>query len=164
MGTKIEYSINPLAYSKDCNNFTVVGVDAWEHYQNKVLKVSNKHCSIGVDNLQNPMDRILDRNNMESIRKTMQIQEDIFKNQVSCQCSMLYLAKFSCYPMKHGHFSDYVCLDVGHRHGTDTKLHDFVKLLIVSVFMSCLVSVSISVLHNLILNKDKIQVSIQFVP
>nr|ACJ85973.1 unknown [Medicago truncatula] len=82
MGTKIEYSINPLAYSKDCNNFTVVGVDAWEHYQNKGLKVSNKHCSIGVNNLQNPMDRILDRNNMESIRKTMQIQEDIFKNQV----------------------------------------------------------------------------------
>lgn len=82
MGTKIEYSINPLAYSVDCNNFSVVGVDAWQHYQNKGLKVSNKHCNIGVNNLQNPMDRILDRNNMESIRKTMQIQEDIFKNQV----------------------------------------------------------------------------------
>lgn len=92
MGTKIEYSINPLAYSKDCNNFTVVGVDAWEHYQNKGLKVSNKHCSIGVNNLQNPMDRILDRNNMESIRKTMQIQEDIFKNQVSYQCSKYALS------------------------------------------------------------------------
>ncbi|CAJ2637783.1 unnamed protein product [Trifolium pratense] len=79
MGTKIEYSINPL----DCNNFTVSGVDAWEQYQNKgVKKVINNHCSIGVMNLQDPMDKILDRNNRESIRKTMQMQEDIFKSQV----------------------------------------------------------------------------------
>ncbi|PNX70093.1 hypothetical protein L195_g057082, partial [Trifolium pratense] len=78
MGTKIEYSINPL----DCNNFTVSGVDAWEQYQNKgVKKVINNHCSIGVMNLQDPMDKILDRNNRESIRKTMQMQEDIFKSQ-----------------------------------------------------------------------------------
>jgi hypothetical protein len=87
MGTKIEYSINPLASLLDCNNFIVSGVDAWEHYQNKgVKKVINNHCSIEVMNLQDPMDKILDRNNRESIRKTMQMQEDIFKNQVSCQC------------------------------------------------------------------------------
>ncbi|CAK8531839.1 unnamed protein product [Lathyrus sativus] len=75
MGTKIEYSINPLAYSGDCNNFTLSGVDAREHYQNKEVKVIN-------NNLQNPMDKKLNRNNIESIKKTMQMHEDIFKNQV----------------------------------------------------------------------------------
>ncbi|XP_058756608.1 uncharacterized protein LOC131629825 [Vicia villosa] len=82
MGTKIEYSINPLAYLGDCNNFTLSGVDAREHYQNKEAKVINNHCSIGVNSLKNPMDRKLNRNNIESIKKTMQMHEDIFKNQV----------------------------------------------------------------------------------
>ncbi|KAJ1393054.1 hypothetical protein SESBI_35232 [Sesbania bispinosa] len=81
MGTKIEYSINPLASIADSNNkFTVGGVDVWEHYQNKGL--TNNHCSIGVNKLQDPLDRMLDRNNIESIKKTMQMQEDIFKHQV----------------------------------------------------------------------------------
>ncbi|XP_029128306.1 uncharacterized protein LOC109803214 isoform X2 [Cajanus cajan] len=80
MGTQVEYSINLLASSVDSNNFIVGGVDIWEHYQNK--GVSNNHCNIGVNKLQNPMDRMFDRNNMESIKKTMQIHEDIFKHQV----------------------------------------------------------------------------------
>ncbi|CAI8589948.1 unnamed protein product [Vicia faba] len=82
MGTKIEYSVNPLTYSVDCNNFTLSGVDAREHYQNKEVKVINNHCSIGVNSLQDPMDKKLNRNNIESIKKTMQMHEDIFKNQV----------------------------------------------------------------------------------
>ncbi|KAG4946435.1 uncharacterized protein LOC114388570 [Glycine soja] len=80
MGTKIEYSINLLASSVDSNNFIVGGVDVWEHYQNK--GETNKHCSIGVNKLQDPMDRMLDRNNIESIKKTMQMHEEIFKYQV----------------------------------------------------------------------------------
>ncbi|XP_061353064.1 uncharacterized protein LOC133297858 [Gastrolobium bilobum] len=80
MGTKIDYSMNLLASSVDSNKFTVGGVNVWEHYQNKGL--TNNHCSIGVDKLQDPMDRMHDRNNLESIKKTMQMHEDIFKNQV----------------------------------------------------------------------------------
>ncbi|KAK7354714.1 hypothetical protein VNO80_20182 [Phaseolus coccineus] len=80
MGTKIEYSINLLASSVDSNNFIVGGVDVWEHYQNK--GVTNNHFSLGINKLQDPMDRMLDRNNIESIKKTMQMHEDIFKQQV----------------------------------------------------------------------------------
>ncbi|KAL2340298.1 hypothetical protein Fmac_008238 [Flemingia macrophylla] len=74
MGTKIEYSINLLASSVDSNNFVVGGVDVWEHYQNK--GATSNHFNF------DPMDRMSDRNNMESIKKTMQIHEDIFKHQV----------------------------------------------------------------------------------
>ncbi|TKY72734.1 hypothetical protein E2542_SST01478 [Spatholobus suberectus] len=80
MGTKIEYSINLLASSVDSNNFIVGGVDVWEHYQNK--GVTNNHFSFGVNKLQDPMDRMFDRNNIESIKKTMQMHENIFKHQV----------------------------------------------------------------------------------
>lgn len=81
MGTKIEYSINLLTTSIDSNNFTVDGVDVWEHYQNKGL--TNNHYSIGVNKLQDPMERMLDKNHIESIKKTMQMHEEIFKHQVS---------------------------------------------------------------------------------
>ncbi|TKY54552.1 hypothetical protein E2542_SST18964 [Spatholobus suberectus] len=75
MGTKIEYSINLLATLVDSNNIGVGGADVWEHYQ-------NKHQRTGINKLQGPMDRMLDRNNIESIKKTMQMHEDIFKHQV----------------------------------------------------------------------------------
>lgn len=89
MGTKIEYSRNLLASSVDSNNFIVGGVDVWEHYQNK--GVTNNHFSLGINKLQDPMDRMLDRNNIESIKKTMQMHEDIFKQQVSHPCCDLHL-------------------------------------------------------------------------
>jgi len=89
MGTKIEYSINLLASSVDSNNFIVGGVDVWEHYQHK--GVTNNHFSLGINKLQDPpMDRMLDRNNIESIKKTMQMHEDIFKQQVSYPCCSIY--------------------------------------------------------------------------
>ncbi|CAJ1941819.1 unnamed protein product [Sphenostylis stenocarpa] len=75
MGTKIDYSINLLATLVDSSNLAVGGVDVWEHYQ-------NKHQRTGIKKLQGPMDRMLDRNNVESIKKTMQMHEDIFKHQV----------------------------------------------------------------------------------
>lgn len=84
MGTKIEYSINLLATLVDSNNLAVGGVDVWEHFQ-------NKHQRTGINKLQGPMDRMLDRNNVESIKKTMQMQEDIFKHQVSSTCGMIEL-------------------------------------------------------------------------
>ncbi|OIW19412.1 hypothetical protein TanjilG_09432 [Lupinus angustifolius] len=70
MGTKIEYSINLLATSADhSNNLTLGEVDVWEHYQNKELK--DKHHK-----------RMVDRNIIESIKKTMKMHDDIFKHQV----------------------------------------------------------------------------------
>ncbi|KAE9602431.1 hypothetical protein Lal_00050130 [Lupinus albus] len=70
MGTKIDFSINLIATSVDQNNnLNVGGVDVWEHYQNKELK--DKHHK-----------RMIGRNNIESIKKTMQMHEDIFKHQV----------------------------------------------------------------------------------
>jgi len=75
MGTKIEYSINLLAAIVDSANLAVGGVDVWEHYQNKNQRTE-------IRKLQGPMDRKLDRKNVESIKKTMQMHEDIFKHQV----------------------------------------------------------------------------------
>ncbi|KAI4344432.1 hypothetical protein L6164_011661 [Bauhinia variegata] len=80
MGTKIEYSINVLSTSAESNNLTVGGVDVWEHYKNKGL--SDNLDRIGINKLEDPMDRMLDRNNIESIKKTMQMHENIFKHQV----------------------------------------------------------------------------------
>lgn len=84
MGTKVEYSINLLAAatSVDNNNINVKkSMDAWENYQNKGL--SNKGDHIGTNNLQfSSMQRMVDSNNLESIRNTMQMHEDIFKHQV----------------------------------------------------------------------------------
>ncbi|CAL0301518.1 unnamed protein product [Lupinus luteus] len=81
MGTKVEYSINLLETSLESNNFTVDGVDVWEHYQNKGL--TNNHYSIGANKLQDSMDRrVLEKNHRESIKNTMLMHEDIFKQQV----------------------------------------------------------------------------------
>ncbi|MED6127575.1 hypothetical protein PIB30_089332 [Stylosanthes scabra] len=82
MGTKIEYSINLLAPSSvDSKKFNSDGgVNVWEHFQNKALTNNNK---IGDKKLQDSMDnRIPDTSNIESIKNTMQMHEDIFKNQV----------------------------------------------------------------------------------
>jgi len=84
MGTKIEYSINLLATIVDSTNLAVGGVDVWENYQNKNQRT-------GIRKLQGPMDRMLDRNSVESIKKTMQMHEDIFKHQVFWWCCMIVL-------------------------------------------------------------------------
>ncbi|KAK2646257.1 hypothetical protein Ddye_021452 [Dipteronia dyeriana] len=82
MGTKIEYAIDPLASAiPNGNSFTTVvhGVDDWQYFQtrelikNKPLKINFRYYS---------MDRTLEKHNIESIKKTMQIHEDIFKYQV----------------------------------------------------------------------------------
>jgi hypothetical protein len=72
MGTKLEYAVNLLATSPNSNSFTVHCVDDWEHFQNRGLK----------GNLEDSMDRNLEKHNIESIKKTMQMHEDVFKNQV----------------------------------------------------------------------------------
>ncbi|XP_022755449.1 uncharacterized protein LOC111303447 [Durio zibethinus] len=80
MGTKLEFVINPLASSENSNScsFTVHFVD--DYFRTRALK---ENCQrIGMDRFRSSMDRVLERPNMESIRKTMQMHEDIFKHQV----------------------------------------------------------------------------------
>ncbi|TXG61069.1 hypothetical protein EZV62_012432 [Acer yangbiense] len=76
MGTKIEYAIDPLASAlPNSNSFTTVvhGVDDWQYFQTRELIKNKPYYS---------MDRTLEKHNIESIKKTMQIHEDIFKHQV----------------------------------------------------------------------------------
>ncbi|KAL1371953.1 hypothetical protein HN51_002134 [Arachis hypogaea] len=84
MGTKVEYSVNLLATSLDSNKLRVGGVDVWEHYQNKVLTNYNLLIKTRISSkVQDPiMDRMLERNNIEYIKRTMQMHEAIFKQQV----------------------------------------------------------------------------------
>ena len=80
MGTKLEYAVNLLATSPNSNSFTVHCVDDWEHFKNRGLK-GNCYTTV-VDSSEDSMDRKLEKHNLESIKKTMQMHEDVFKNQV----------------------------------------------------------------------------------
>lgn len=55
-------------------------MDDWDYFKNKELKVDFKRTCI--DKLHNSMDRILEQNNVETIKKTMMMHEDMFKHQV----------------------------------------------------------------------------------
>lgn len=85
MGTKIEYAINPLGASQSSKRFTVHGVDDWDYLPKSGVK-GKYSLTIGLENKihQNSMDRnrMLDKYNVDSIKKTMQMHEDIFKYQV----------------------------------------------------------------------------------
>ncbi|GLT97486.1 hypothetical protein SLE2022_150460 [Rubroshorea leprosula] len=76
MGTKLEFTINPLANSSKSNSFTLHCVDDWSNFSKTGL-ILKESC-------QNSMDRnrMLERHNMEDIRRTIQEQEDVFKHQV----------------------------------------------------------------------------------
>ncbi|XP_062077525.1 uncharacterized protein LOC133782290 isoform X2 [Humulus lupulus] len=77
MGTKIEFAINLLGSSPNSKRFAVHGVDDWDYFQNSGAKV--KYLKTGLEEkIQNSMDK----NKLDSIKKTMQMHEDIFKHQV----------------------------------------------------------------------------------
>lgn len=86
MGTKFEYAINPLAASTNSNSFDFDRVDDWDYFQSREV---NKFQRTQQDCFRSSMDRMLDKHNIESIKRTMQIQEDIFKHQVNSRS--LYL-------------------------------------------------------------------------
>ncbi|KAG4187090.1 hypothetical protein ERO13_A08G083600v2 [Gossypium hirsutum] len=69
MGTKLKCAINPLATSQNSSklSFTVHFVD--DYFRTRVVK---ENCQ---------MERALEKQHMESIRKTMQMHENIFKHQ-----------------------------------------------------------------------------------
>ncbi|WCJ42229.1 hypothetical protein M5689_023050 [Euphorbia peplus] len=77
MGTKIEYAIDVLAPSSKSSCFSV---DESDQYYSKSQGVNNNSFKItGLDKYHNNMP---DKHNIDFIRKTMQIHEDIFKQQV----------------------------------------------------------------------------------
>ncbi|XP_021277597.1 uncharacterized protein LOC110411666 [Herrania umbratica] len=80
MGTKLERAVNPLATSQNSNScsFTVHFVD--DYFRTRTLKENSQ--KIGLERSGSCMDRMLERHNMESIRKTMEMHEDTFKHQV----------------------------------------------------------------------------------
>ncbi|EOY31918.1 A-kinase anchor protein 9, putative isoform 3 [Theobroma cacao] len=88
MGTKLECAVNPLATSQNSNScsFTVHFVD--DYFRTRTLK---ENCQkIGLERSGSCMDRMLERHNMESIRKTMEMHEDTFKHQVVRELHRLY--------------------------------------------------------------------------
>ncbi|RVW80654.1 hypothetical protein CK203_044352 [Vitis vinifera] len=72
--------INVLATSPNSSRLTEKPMDDWDYFKNKELKVDFKRNCI--DKLHNSMDRILEQNNVETIKKTMLMHEDVFKHQV----------------------------------------------------------------------------------
>lgn len=83
MGTKIDYAINLLRSSSNSNSFTVNGVDDLNYYLNSSgLKVKPRRSGLE-DKGQSSIDKMFDRNNADSIRRTMQMHEDVFKYQVT---------------------------------------------------------------------------------
>lgn len=84
MGTKIVEGIttNPLGLkSVDRSGFIRFGVNGRRKSAKETLRDETKEEEEEVIIVKS-MDRVLDKQNAESIRHTMQAQEDIFKQQV----------------------------------------------------------------------------------
>lgn len=82
MGTKIVEQITTNSFgleSVNCSGFVRFGVDGQRKSSTK--KLTDDKEEEGVFVLRS-MDRFLEKQNAESIRRTMQAQEDLFKQQV----------------------------------------------------------------------------------
>lgn len=82
MGTKIVERITTNSFgleSVDCSGFVRFGVDGQR--KSSKQKLTDDKEEKGVFFLRS-MDRFLEKQNAESIRRTMQAQEDLFKQQV----------------------------------------------------------------------------------
>jgi hypothetical protein len=81
MGTKFEYAVNVLEASLNSNSFTVHCVDDSEHLQKRGLKGNLSRAGV-LDNFEDSMDKKLGKHNIEYIKRTMQMHEDVFNYQV----------------------------------------------------------------------------------
>ncbi|XP_011011830.1 PREDICTED: uncharacterized protein LOC105116261 isoform X2 [Populus euphratica] len=80
MGTKLEYAINLLATSQNSSSVGVRCVDDLEYLQTRGL---SKDLQVGgTDKFCSSMDRMPEKHNIDVIKKTMQLHDDIFKQQV----------------------------------------------------------------------------------
>ncbi|KAF2309569.1 hypothetical protein P3X46_024118 [Hevea brasiliensis] len=81
MGTKLEYAFNLLAPSPNSTSFNVHCVDELDYLQTRELNISflitglDKHHSLAYDKMP-------EKQNLDFIRKTMQMHEETFKHQV----------------------------------------------------------------------------------
>ncbi|KAI5557007.1 hypothetical protein BDE02_18G072800 [Populus trichocarpa] len=80
MGTKLEYAINLLATSQNSSSISVHCMDDLEYLQTRGLE-KNLQVS-GIDKFGSSMDKMPGKHNIDFIKKTMQLHEDIFKQQV----------------------------------------------------------------------------------
>ena len=89
MGTKLEYAINLPATSQNSVSVSARCVDDMEYLQtgghSKDLKAS------GIDKFCSSMDRMPEKHNRDFIKKTMQLHDDIFKQQVIFKSSLTCL-------------------------------------------------------------------------
>ncbi|XVE71852.1 hypothetical protein DITRI_Ditri10aG0185100 [Diplodiscus trichospermus] len=81
MGTELECAINPLASSQISNSCSFIVHFVDDYFRTRALK---ENCQrIGLDRFCSiSMDKVPEKHNLESIRNTMQMHEDIFKHQV----------------------------------------------------------------------------------
>lgn len=93
MGTKIEHAVDPLTATSTNSNhgFTLqYRVDDCNYLQARKLNKFQKTDN----NFSDSMEKMLEKHSIESIKKTMQVQEKIFKHQVRIKqsfCSLLLL-------------------------------------------------------------------------
>ncbi|KAF5725958.1 hypothetical protein HS088_TW23G00691 [Tripterygium wilfordii] len=80
VGMKLGYAIDRLGTSAGINNFTVHFGDAHLDYFSTKRPKNNQRTS--VVEFSDSTGRMAENQNVESIRKTMQMHEDIFKHQV----------------------------------------------------------------------------------
>lgn len=88
MGTKLQCAINPLAAASPSSHiFSFHRVDERDYFQNRELKESIRNT--GMNEFIDPMDQGAEKHNIETIRKTMQMHENIFKQQVGDSLQLL---------------------------------------------------------------------------
>ncbi|XP_042479046.1 uncharacterized protein LOC122059992 [Macadamia integrifolia] len=81
MGTELQYTVNPLAsIPKSSNQNAVKTKDSWEFFQKRLFKDNIQEA--GFEKFQDSMDRLFEEFNRESVKKTMLMHEEIFKEQV----------------------------------------------------------------------------------
>ncbi|PSR85203.1 Trigger factor like [Actinidia chinensis var. chinensis] len=82
MGNKLQYAMNPLIETTPNNDsFIVSTFNDRDCFQNKGLKAKDTTSTV-LNRFEDSMDRFLKQHNIESMKKTMLMHEDIFKHQV----------------------------------------------------------------------------------
>ncbi|CAH8382954.1 unnamed protein product [Eruca vesicaria subsp. sativa] len=100
MGTKIAKRITTYSFgieSVDCSGFVRFGVNG----QRKSSKETLKDQKEEEERVIRSMDRFLEKQNAESIRRTMQAQEDLFKQQVRELHRVYNIQKMMMEQLKH---------------------------------------------------------------
>ena len=87
MGTRLEPTFNPLPTTSAHSSskaFTVQRVNEWQHFQGYSTKfyTTSAAMSTGLDKFQEALNKMLQKGDVEAIKNTMQLHDNVFKNQV----------------------------------------------------------------------------------